>query len=294
MKFCLACQKTFPGIDWKCPSCDSVQTERDGFIAFAPELAAQNDGFNPELFERYAALEAGHFWFVGRNNILSDFMQRYFPAATNILEIGCGTGFVLTAIRKNYPAAQLSGSDIFTEGLRYAKQRVLSAWLFQMDACHIPYRNEFDLIGAFDVLEHIEDDKAALEQMYSACQPGGGLLLTVPQHRWLWSSTDDYAHHKRRYTRAELLERVEHAGFQVKYIGSFVSLLLPVMLASRLLQKSPDTSDQLDAGFKIGRLANSLLGSVMKVERWLISRGISFPLGGSLLLVARKAHDKPL
>ena len=288
MKFCLACQKTFSGNTWECPACGNLPVERDGFMAFAPALAAQNDGFNPETFARYAAVEAGHFWFLGRNGILRDRMMRHFSSAQNILEIGCGTGFVLASTREVYPEASLSGSDIFTEGLAYAKQRVPSATLFQMDACRIPYRDEFDMIGSFDVLEHIEDDIGALDQIYQACQPGGGLILTVPQHRWLWSSTDDYAHHKRRYTRAELRDKVERAGFRVEYIGSFVSLLLPAMLASRLLQKSAQAEDQMDAGFKIGRLANSLLGPVMKVERWLIARGISFPLGGSLLLVARK------
>ncbi|HEX5337590.1 MAG TPA: class I SAM-dependent methyltransferase [Gallionella sp.] len=288
MKFCLACQQPFADTLWKCPACGDAPAERGGFLAFAPALAAQNDGFNPELFERYAAVEAGHFWFVGRNNILRDRMLRHFSGAKNILEIGCGTGFVLSNTRQAFPDAQLSGSDIFTEGLGYAKQRVPSAFLFQMDACHIPYRNEFDLIGAFDVLEHIDDDRAALGQIYQACQPGGGIVLTVPQHRWLWSSTDDYAHHKRRYTRAEFVEKVTGAGFKVEYVGSFVSLLLPAMLASRLLQKSAQADDQMDAGFKIGKLTNAVLGAVMKVERWLIARGISFPLGGSLLVVARK------
>lgn len=288
MKFCLACQKTYTGSVWECPVCGDTPPQRGGFMAFAPALAAQNDGFNPELFERYAAVEAGHFWFVGRNAILTDCMLRYFAHAKNILEIGCGTGFVLASTRQTFPAAQLSGSDIFTEGLSYARARVPDAFLFQMDACHIPYRDEFDLIGSFDVLEHIEDDRGALGQMYLACQKNGGLILTVPQHRWLWSRTDDYAHHKRRYTRAELRDKVERAGFRVDYMSSFVSLLLPVMLASRLLQKSAEAADQMDAGFKIGRLANSVLGAVMKAERWLIAHGISFPLGGSLLLVARK------
>jgi SAM-dependent methyltransferase len=218
-------------------------------------------------------------------------MRQHFATAKNILEIGCGTGFVLNNTRQTFPDAQLSGSDIFTEGLSYAKQRVPSAFLFQMDACHIPFRNEFDLIGAFDVLEHIDDDQAALGQMYQACLPGGGLILTVPQHPWLWSSTDDYAHHKRRYTRAELLEKAQRAGFEIEFIGSFVSLLLPAMLASRLLQKSAQADDQMDAGFKIGKLANALLGKVMAWERWLIGKEFSFPLGGSLLLIARKVAE---
>ncbi|MDD4929882.1 MAG: class I SAM-dependent methyltransferase [Gallionella sp.] len=292
MKLCLACQKPFAGSGWECPACGSEPLLRDGYLAFAPELVIQNDGFNPETFRRYAEVEAGHFWFVGRNAILSDFLPRYFSQAEKILEIGCGTGFVLANTRSLYPSAQLCGSDIFTEGLDFARQRVPGASLFQMDACHIPYREEFDLICAFDVLEHIEDDRGALAQMYLACQKGGGLILTVPQHRWLWSSTDDYAHHKRRYTRKELVARVLDAGFRVEYAGSFVSLLLPVMLASRLLQKSADAADQMDAGFKIGKLANRLLGGVMKLERWLIAQGVSFPLGGSLLLVARRGQDE--
>lgn len=288
MKFCLACQKPFAGVDWTCPACGHAPGERGGFAAFAPELAAQNDGFNPELFEQIAALEAKHFWFIGRNAILRDTLVRYFPSANNILEIGCGTGFVLSNTRKVFPDAKLSGSDIYTEGMGFAKRRVPSALLFQMDACHIPFMDEFDLIGAFDVLEHIEDDRAAIGQIYQACQTGGGVVFTVPQHRWLWSSTDDYAHHKRRYTRAELIGKVEEAGFKVGYVGSFVSLLLPVMLASRLLQKSSVAADRMDAGLKIGRFANVLLGAAMKLERRLIAWGVSIPVGGSLLLVARK------
>jgi SAM-dependent methyltransferase len=288
MKFCLACQNTFVANHHHCPACGHIPVARGGFVAFAPALAEQNDGFNPETFQRYAAVEAEHFWFIARNAILSGYMRRYFPAAKNILEIGCGTGFVLAGTRQVYPDAHLSGSDIFTEGLSYAKQRVPTATLFQMDGCHIPFRNEFDLVGSFDVLEHIEDDQAALVQIYLACQPGSGLIVTVPQHRWLWSSTDEYAHHKRRYTRSELVGKVENAGFRIVYVGSFVSLLLPVMLISRWQQKSAQAQDQMDAGFKIGKLANMLLGMVMKIERGLMACGISFPVGGSLLLLARK------
>lgn len=288
MKFCLVCQHSFNEPHWTCPSCGAAPAQRDGFNAFAPILAEQNDGFNPDTFQRYAAVESGHFWFVGRNHLLRDRMLRHFPQARHILEIGCGTGFVLANTRHTYPDAQLSGSDIFTQGLKFAQNRVPSATLFQMDACHIPFREAFDLIGAFDVLEHIDDDQAALAQIFAACQAGGGMVLTVPQHQWLWSATDDYAHHKRRYTRSELVTKVQQAGFKVEYVSSFVSLLLPLMLTSRWLQKSAQADDQMDAGFKIGKFANQLLSAVMKLERSLLSLGMTFPIGGSLLLIATK------
>lgn len=262
-------------------------------MEFAPELARQNDGFNPEFFQLMVAVEPKHFWFVVRNRILMDVIRKYFSDPRSILEVGCGTGFVLSGLCATFPQARLSGSDIFTEGLIITARRVPGAILFQMDARRIPFQDEFDLIGAFDVLEHIEEDNAVLAQMYQACKPGGGIVLTVPQHRWMWSRMDDFAHHKRRYIRAELIEKVIRAGFRVEYTTSFVSLLFPLMLASRWLRKLGSGMDeQMDAaGLTIGKLTNALLGVIMRIEWILIRVGFSFPVGGSLLLVARKVDS---
>lgn len=294
MKLCLACQKLYDGPGWACPACGNTPVERNGFLAFAPEVADQNDGFNPEFFQLMVAVEPEHFWFVGRNRILMDVMRKYFPDPGKVLEMGCGTGFVLSGLCATFPQARLNGSDIFTEGLILTARRVSSAFLFQMDARRIPFQEEFDLIGAFDVLEHIEEDEAALAQMYQACKPGGGIVLTVPQHRWLWSRVDDFAHHKRRYTRAELTEKTARAGFRVEYATSFVSLLLPLMLASRGLKKSgSDMDKQMEAvGLKVGKLTNAVLGAIMRIEWILIRAGLSFPFGGSLLLVARRPESQ--
>ena len=290
MKRCLACQNNFDATDWVCPHCGVSPTRRTEFLAFAPDLAEQNDGFNPKIFQLMAAVEPTHFWFVVRNRILTGIMRKYFPDSGKYLEIGCGTGFVLSAVRTTFPLAHLSGSDIFTEGLVFTSERVSDAFLFQMNACHIPFFEEFDLIGAFDVLEHIDQDEAALAQIFQACKPGGGMILTVPQHRWLWSDADDFAHHKRRYTRTELVEKVMRAGFQIEYQTSFVSLLLPLMLASRLLRKfGSGMNEQMEGvGLKIGKLTNAVLRLIMQMEWQLIKVGLSFPFGGSLLLVARK------
>jgi SAM-dependent methyltransferase len=156
-----------------------------------------------------------------------------------------------------------------------------------MDARQIPFEREFDVIGAFDVLEHIVEDDAALRQMFRATRPGGGVLVTVPQHRFLWSAIDEHSMHQRRYSRAELRSKVKQAGFDIERTTSFISLLLPVMTCSRMKRNS-NRDFQLWKEFEISRPLNALLGSILTAERAMIERGVSFPAGGSLLLIAKK------
>jgi SAM-dependent methyltransferase len=157
-----------------------------------------------------------------------------------------------------------------------------------MDARNLPFREDFDLIGAFDVIEHIAEDEQVLQQMHAATRAGGGLIVTVPQHAWLWSHADDYAQHKRRYSAAELATKVRAAGYEVVAMTSFVSLLLPAMYLSRLMNREarPDYDDT--AELRLNRGVNFLFERVMDLERGLIKMGISFGAGGSLILVARK------
>ena len=153
----------------------------------------------------------------------------------------------------------------------------------QMDARRIPFRDEFDVVGAFDVIEHIEEDQAVLREMHAACRPGGGVMITVPQHAWLWSKRDEIARHQRRYSRRELLEKLAAAGFERPWTTSFVSLLLPLMALSRRRK------DVASAELQVGALTNRILGLAMTLERGLIQGGLRFPAGGSLLAVAHKA-----
>lgn len=262
----------------------------DGFRAFAPALATENEGFQASYFAELADLEARNFWFRARNDLIVWALRTQVPDCERLLEIGCGTGFVLGGIRDAFPNAELVGSEVFSAGLRVAASRVPSATFYQMDARHIPFREEFDAIGAFDVLEHIEDDVAVIDEVGRALRPGGRFVLTVPQHPALWSPQDAYAYHVRRYTAAGLRRKLELAGFEIDRMTSFVSLLLPVMLASRLwlrLRATDRPGDAIDE-LRLSPLANALSGSVMRVETALTRRGVSWPAGGSLLIVARK------
>jgi SAM-dependent methyltransferase len=208
-------------------------------------------------------------------------------------EIGCGTGFVLLGIEKTLPKFKLSASEIYISGLTYAQTRVRRCEFFQMDARQIAFENEFDLIGAFDVLEHIPEDEKVLSQIYEAVKPGGGIVLTVPQHKFLWSRVDENACHVRRYNAFELKEKVRKAGFSIIRSTSFVSFLLPVMALKRLRRKAMKEEYDEMGELRIGETLNSMLERVMDFELLLIRAGVSFPAGGSLLLIGQKPTGRP-
>ena len=286
MKLCKSCAAQFDRVGWQCPRCLREPEKIAGRFAFAPELAKDSEGFEADYFARLYQMEAANFWFRSRNRLLVWALRRYFPQAKNFLEIGCGTGFVLSGIGAARPELALSGSEIFSDGLVFAAERLPGAELFQMDARRLPFREEFDVIGAFDVLEHIEEDEDVLAQMYQATRPRGGILVTVPQHPSLWSASDDFARHVRRYKLRELREKAERAGFRIIKLTSFVSLLLPLLFLSRTQQRFSRKEFEADSEFKIGFLTNMTLEKVLDIERALIRSGGSFGAGGSLLLVA--------
>jgi SAM-dependent methyltransferase len=250
-------------------------------------LTLSGGGFRAEYFQGLAELEAGNFWFQARNKLIIWALRRFFPDLCRFLEIGCGTGFVLSGVAAAFPTAELTGSEIFSAGLPHATSRVPRAELLQMDARVIPYVEHFDVVGAFDVLEHIVEDEQVLRQIYKTLRPAGGIVLTVPQHPWLWSRQDQLACHVRRYTDAELRFKVAEAGFTVIYDSSFVSLLLPFLWISRRLGQTAEDADPL-AELRTSRLTNRFLSSAMTAERLLIRLGVRFSAGGSLLLVARR------
>lgn len=285
MKLCGDCGEDFDSIDWRCPSCLHEPPRVDGYLTFAPELAATSEGFEAEFFPRLFELEANSFWFRSRNRLLTWALQKYFPQAQNFFEIGCGTGYVLSGIQNAVPHLKLLGSEIYSAALPLAAARLPGVELFQMDARRIPFKEEFDVVGAFDVIEHVNEDEEILAQMFQATRRGGGVMLTLPHHPFLWSQADDAAHHVRRYTTRELIEKVSRAGFEITRTTSFVSLLLPPMLLSRWRQRH-----QYDpmSEFEISRGLNSAFEKTLDVERAMIRAGISLPFGGSLLLVARR------
>ncbi len=289
MRLCLRCAAEIRAENWHCEACGHAPALIDGFPAFAPPLAVDNDGYDDRYFEELFQLESGNYWFRARNALLLWALQRYFPAARDYLEIGCGTGYVLAGVAAGRPDLRLHASEISSRGLPFAASRVPQATLLQMDARAIPFSAHFDIIGMFDVLEHIEDDRGVLAQALRALRPGGGLLVTVPQHRFLWSRYDEHAHHVRRYGGAEIAEKITGAGFEIMMSTSFVSLLLPLMLLSRRARPAPVKDYDVLAELRVGAITNGLLAAVLTCERMLIRCGMRFPAGGSRLLIAQRS-----
>ena len=286
MRLCVACGHTLGGPDWACERCGWSAPTKDGITQLSRLQGAQAAKFSPQEFESLYALEQDYFWFRGRIRLILWAFARYASGCRSFLEIGCGTGSVLAALARAHPDVEVWGSEAYLEGLQFARKRVDAARLLQMDARCVPFADEFDAIGMFDVIEHIEEDQAVLSQVSHALKPGGILMITVPQHRFLWSPADDHAGHARRYARAELLQKVERARFKVLRCTSFVSLLFPLLLVSRFRRKSREYDSR--AEYRIPRVVNAILERMLSMERAAIRLGATLPFGGSLLLVARR------
>jgi len=289
MKRCLACNSIYFSSLTACPDCGFEPAIFDNFVSYAPEFSHNSDGFRSGYFNELAHLEESNFWFRVRNKLIVWALGKYSPDFSLFMEIGCGTGFVLSGILKKFPYAKLSGSEIFVAGLSFADKRLGVVDLMQMDARNIPFMDEFDVIGAFDVLEHIKEDELVLKQISNALKSNGVMLLTVPQHEWLWSSTDDYACHVRRYSACDLYEKINNAGFEIVRSTSFVSLLLPVMVASRLYRgRSRDNDVDVFSELRLNPILNFVFEKLLEIELAIIRFGMSFPFGGSRLVVAKK------
>lgn len=292
MKRCLKCKRVFNENGWTCSSCGWSPVEVSGFPAFAPEMTAELVQYPKDAYANLYELEANSFWFRSRNKLILQTLAKYFPGASRLLEIGCGTGFVLAGIAAANPRLCLVGADLHHEALDYAQTRLPGAVLLQMDAGNIPYVEEFDVICVYDVLEHIPRDDEAMKQIHQALKRGGGLMITVPQHPWLWSRADDDARHLRRYTRRDLCSKLIENGFRVIMVSSFISFLLPLLIISRLSARFKSRNQPIhpqQGELLLPHAIDVLFETICSWENLLINRNLSLPIGGSLLCVATRS-----
>ena len=259
-------------------------------MRLAPDLDEVDEGFALGSYQVLRETEEGHFWFSTRNELIGWLVRRFAAHARHVLEIGCGTGYVLYALRDVLPGAAIAGSELHSRGLKHARTRHQEqVELLQMDARHCGLSDAIDFVGAFDVLEHIPDDEGALSEVHRMLKPGGVLIATVPQHPWLWSAVDEIAHHQRRYTVGELATKARNAGLHVLYQSSFATLAFPLMAIDRWrMQKGANASA---SAARLPRRLNMALTALFRVEHVLRRMRLPLPFGGSQVLVAVKRHQ---
>jgi SAM-dependent methyltransferase len=234
------------------------------------------------VYEKMAELDQLHWWYRARREILAALIRRKArpkPGA-QLLEIGCGTGHNLAMLSE---FGEVEGLELDDEARTIAEKRlgrpVRNAPLPGLEG--VPERH-YDFIGAFDVIEHIDDDAAAMDSIAKRLKSGGRLVVTVPAHQWMWSAHDVVNHHKRRYSKRALRQLIEGSPLQLEAIGYFNSLLFPLAIARRLSPLRERADDELSLPPKP---LNAALEHAFAAERHLVGR-LPLPPGLSLFAVA--------
>lgn len=225
---------------------------------------------DPIVYQRMAAHDTTHWWYRARREILSDYLTRYGKLSKDarILEIGCGTGHNLPMLAR---FGEVDAIEIDAESRKFAAERlgkpVSDAPLPELPGVE---RGAYDLIAVLDVIEHIDDDVAALKAMAECLKPGGRILVAVPAHQWMWSAHDVVNHHKRRYSKATLDKAIRDAGLRHNGLRWFNSLLFPVAVAARTAGRLTGKDDSDDSP-PLAPL-NAAFQAIFKAERHLVGR----------------------
>lgn len=238
------------------------------------------------VYTRMAEQEDEHWWFVGRRHILRRLLARNVAGKAQkplLLDAGSGTG-------GNLPLLAEFGNVHAFEYDAGARQSALDKWagdiLFGEMPDNIPFENKsFDLITMFDVLEHVERDSDSLRALSQRLAKDGRILLTVPAMPWLWSRHDELHHHQRRYTPASLREAAEKAGLDVVELAYFNTLLFPLAVVQRMVERVFDRHAETD--MMPHPVVNAALAGVFGLERWIIGN-VPLPFGLSLYASLRK------
>jgi SAM-dependent methyltransferase len=294
--YCPRCKKVLKLMsgEYFCPSCARSYPVIDGIPSFV-DTDLEVTSFDASGFGFLAEMERKHFWHIGRREMILDILKRNVPhlAESKMLEIGCGNGNILAYLKEN--GINIEGGDIFLEGLKFYQRKLDNTALYQIDIMALPFHHNFDIIGMFDILEHIDEDEKALAEVSQALKSGGRILIMVPAHKFLWSYFDILSCHRRRYDKDELKAKLERNGFVIKKMTYYMFFLFPLLTGIRLIgniTRKASKKQASKASLEVSTIpiVNKVFLGLLRLERYLI-RYLNLPLGASLLVLAEKPNE---
>jgi 2-polyprenyl-3-methyl-5-hydroxy-6-metoxy-1,4-benzoquinol methylase len=272
---------------------DPSYTLVDGIKCFNPEVASAYEDYPRDGFDLTDKNAKSSFWVSSRNRLFKEIVCDHLNSVTKtkFLEIGCGTGDFIQQIVGN-KNLEITGSEVYLKGLKYAKKNLPNVDFVQFDVTKGRLKGQFDIVAAFDVIEHIENDTVAITNINQMLRKGGTLIISVPQYMFLWGQLDEIVKHKRRYSKMELVAKLTLNGFDISYSTSFLFVLFPLMLVARMFDKkrvqSQDNDVDLEKRTKFSGMLNWVFDWFMRIDETLIRAGFSLPFGGTLVVVAKK------
>jgi len=241
---------------------------------------------NTEMYRIFFEIQKKHWWFVTKKKIVLETIKLNTSTSkvSTILDIGCGSGLMLNSLEK---IGLTSGMDMSDEAISFS-QEIFSGTIKKGSLpSDVPYaNNEFDIITALDVIEHIDDDQASLRKIRDLLKSNGKCILTVPAYMSLWSHFDELNEHKRRYTKAELQEKLTLAGFRIEKLSYYNTILFPIVYIVRKLNNALNKNGSSEIEMP-GSMINTILRSIFDVERHIL-RNWNMPFGVSLIAVVKK------
>lgn len=239
-----------------------------------------------ELINTEKGLEDSYWWFVGRRAIIDRVLRRFAKPTHLAADIGCGSGRNMLVLAPN--TDQVIGFDRSPAALALAAARGFPVAF--ANAQSIPLADSsVNMVSAFDVLEHLDDDMQGLSELHRVLKPGGYLLITVPAYRFLWSEHDEALMHRRRYSASELHVKLTRTGFTViKRSYAVFFPFFPIVLYRLFRGLFPKDPFAPRASHVIlPAFANNLFISLLKLEAWMMGK-ISLPWGTSIVVLAGK------
>jgi SAM-dependent methyltransferase len=243
-----------------------------------------------QYYKEYYEIERNHWWFKARSEILSSFIchQIARERPLRILNVGVATGASSVMLKA---FGEVSSLEYEQDCIDFIKE-IVPISVIQGSILELPYADcSFDLVCAFDVIEHVENDELAVQELVRVCRKGGSVLVTVPALMSLWSEHDEINHHFRRYRLKAFKQLFTVKEGEIVFSTYFNTLLfIPIFIARKISSVVRDRNKKVQSDFEKYKsgLGSKILYGILKTERYFLNSSVSLPIGVSALLYWRK------